>query len=320
MPGALKYRNFRLFLFGQSISLIGTWMQQVAMGWLVYDRTRSGLRRARSAFAASFPASSSRRSRASSPIAGTGIARSSSCKRLPCFRLSSWPHWCCAGVVEVWHIGPPSAFLGVVTAFEVPARQAFSIQMVEGREALSSAIGLNSSMFNAARVIGPALAGFTIEAHRRRHLLPAQWAELHRRNRRAFGDAASAARAGLAAAARARRAGRGSPLCRRFSADPRNPPAAGLREPRLDPAVERAAAGFRQERAGGRRSHARHVEAGDRSRARSGALRLAFRKSVLGLGRQIAWSAALFGAGMIAFSFSPVLWLSMARLRPPATA
>ncbi len=314
MPGALKYRNFRLFLFGQSISLIGTWMQQVAMGWLVYDRTRSGFWLGAVGFCSQLP------SFFLAPIAGVFADRwnrhrtivvMQTLAMLQAFVLAALV---LRGVVEVWHIVLLSAFLGVVTAFEVPARQAFLIQMVEGREALSSAIGLNSSMFNAARVIGPALAGFTIEL---------------------TGEGICFLLNGLSYIAVI-----AALLAMRL---PPPEPAA----PRQHVLVElaeglRYVAGFPPIReillllvfvnlASIPLSNvllpvfAKNVLAGDARTlgmlssaigvgALLGALRLAFRKSVLGLGRQIAWSAALFGAGMIAFSFSPVLWLSMALL------
>lgn len=314
MPGALKYRNFRLFFFGQGVSLIGTWMQLVAMSWLVYEKTGSGLWLGVIGFCGQLP------SFFLAPIAGVFADRwnrhrtivvMQALAMLQAFVLAALV---LGNVIEVWHIVLLSIFLGVVTAFEVPTRQSFFVQMVEGREALASAIGLNSSMFNGARVIGPALAGFTIKA---------------------TGEGICFLLNGLSflAVIVALLAMRLPP--------PEPPP------PRRHVLVElaeglRYVAGFPPIReillllvfvnlASIPLSNvllpvfAKVVLAGDARTlgmlssamgcgALLGALRLAFRKSVLGLGRQIAWSVALFGLGLIAFSFSHALWLSMALL------
>src|SRR5882762_1772617 len=159
--GALSHRNFRLFLLGQGISLIGTWMQSVALGWLVLDITNSpfavGLTQAfRSLGVLLFTV-----------YAGVIVDRVD--KR----RLIVWTQalqmlealalavlvW--TGRVTTWQVMVLAAFFGVVNAFNIPARQAFIAELV-GKEDLMNAIALNSSMFNAARIVGPAVAGVLI--------------------------------------------------------------------------------------------------------------------------------------------------------------
>ncbi len=164
MLGALKHRNFRLFFFGQSISLIGTWMQQVAMIWLVYRLSNSEFLLGLVGFCSQIP------SFFLAPMAGVFVDRWNlhrtilTVQSLAMCQAMILALLTLAGTVAVWHVLALSVCLGLVTAFDVTARQAFLIQMVEGREDLSNAIGLNSSMFNGARLIGPAIAGFLIAA------------------------------------------------------------------------------------------------------------------------------------------------------------
>ena len=164
MLGALKYRNFRLFFFGQGISLVGTWMQQVAMGWLVYRKTGSPLLLGLVTFCSLVP------SFFLAPVAGVFTDRwnlhrtiiVTQCLAMLQAAVLFFLTW--RDVVTVEHIMLLGVFIGLVNAFDIPARQAFLIQMVEGREGLAGAIGLNSSMFNGVRLVGPAIAGFTIAA------------------------------------------------------------------------------------------------------------------------------------------------------------
>ncbi|MFA6434442.1 MAG: MFS transporter [Elusimicrobiales bacterium] len=162
MLRAFKYRNYRLFFGGQSVSLIGTWMQSVAMSWLVYRMTGSALFLGVAGFAAQVPAF------LLSPFTGVFADRYSkhriliitqSLAMLQAFSLAALV---LAGKAQVWHIITLSALLGVVNAFDVPARQAFVIEMVERKEDLGNAIALNSSMFNSARLLGPSIAGVII--------------------------------------------------------------------------------------------------------------------------------------------------------------
>jgi len=158
---ALRYRNFQLFFGGQLISLIGTWMQNVAQAWLVYKMTGSSVLLGLASFSGQIPvflmapvggivADRFRRQRI---VIATQTAAMLLALVLAALTLT--------GVVQVWHIIVLSALLGVVNAFDIPARQAFFVEMV-GREDLINAIALNSSMFTASRIIGPAIAGILV--------------------------------------------------------------------------------------------------------------------------------------------------------------
>jgi MFS family permease len=160
---ALRHRNFQLFFAGQLISLIGTWMQNVAQSWLVYRITGSSTLLGAVGFAGQIPVF------LFSPIGGL-IADRYSRHRIVIATQSSamilasiLAALTLTGRVQVWHIFVLSALLGVVNAFDIPARQAFLFEMV-GREDLINAIALNSSMFNGARIIGPAVAGILVAA------------------------------------------------------------------------------------------------------------------------------------------------------------
>jgi len=158
---AFRHRNYKLFFGGQLISLTGTWMQSVAESWLVYRLTGSSALLGVAAFASQIPVF------LFATIGGTVADRSnrhriivmtqSASMVLP-FILSVLTF---TGVVRVWHVFALAACLGVVNAFDIPARQAFIVEMV-GREDLMNAIALNSSMVNGARVVGPAIAGLLV--------------------------------------------------------------------------------------------------------------------------------------------------------------
>ena len=158
---ALRHRNFQLFFFGQLISLIGTWMQTVAQAWLVYRMTKSALLLGSVGFASQIPVflvapfggiTADRVNRQRLVIA-TQIASMILAGILAALTLS--------GRIQVWHIFVLAGLLGVVNAFDIPGRQSFLVDMV-GKEDLMNAIALNSSMFNGARVIGPAIAGILV--------------------------------------------------------------------------------------------------------------------------------------------------------------
>jgi MFS family permease len=161
---ALRHRNFRLFLGGQIVSLIGTWMQQVALGWLVYRLTRSAFLLGLVGFAGQIP------SLFVSPFAGVWADRWNRHRMIVATQALSMLQalvlagLVLSGVVRVWHVLALSLFLGLVNAFDVPARQSFLVEMVGGRHDLANAIALNSSTFNAARLVGPAVAGAMIAA------------------------------------------------------------------------------------------------------------------------------------------------------------
>jgi len=156
---ALKHRNFRLFAAGQLVSLSGTWMQQVALGWLVYRLTSSPFLLGLLTFAALFPVL------VVSPFAGVWADRVSRYRVVIATQvLAMVQAFALAALVftDSVHIGyliALAAFLGCVNGTEVAARQSFLVEMVEGTNDLPSAIALNSSIFNASRLIGPSIAG-----------------------------------------------------------------------------------------------------------------------------------------------------------------
>ncbi len=159
---AFRHRNYRLFFFGQGVSLIGTWTQQVALSWLVYRLTGSTLLLGVVAFSNQIP------TLLLGPFAGV-VADRFDRKRLLLWTqgLSMAQALALAalvltGAVEPWHIVVLSIFIGTVNAFDIPIRQSFVIEMVERREDLGNAIALNSALFNSARFIGPSLAGILI--------------------------------------------------------------------------------------------------------------------------------------------------------------
>ena len=139
-------------------------MQQVAMIWLVYRLSNSPLLLGLVGFCSQIP------SFFMSPVAGVFTDRWNLhrtillTQTLAMGQAAVLAVLTLSGTVAVWHVLALSVCLGLVNAFDIPARQAFLIQMVDGRENLSNAIGLNSSMFNGARLLGPAIAGFTIAA------------------------------------------------------------------------------------------------------------------------------------------------------------
>jgi MFS family permease len=158
---ALRHRNFQLFFGGQLISLIGTWMQSVAQAWLVYSMTKSALLLGSVGFASQLPVF------LVAPLGGITADRVNRQRLVIATQIASMIlagilAWLTlSGRVQVWHIFVLAALLGVVNAFDIPGRQSFLVDMV-GKEDLMNAIALNSSMFNAARIIGPAVAGILV--------------------------------------------------------------------------------------------------------------------------------------------------------------
>jgi len=159
---SLRHRNYRLFFVGQSLSLIGTWMTQVATSWLIYRLTNSAWLLGFVGFSGQLPAFFL------SPFAGVWVDRWNRHRILKATQtLSMLESFALAAVVftghaNVWNIVALTAFQGVVNAVDMPARQAFLVEMVEDRADLANAIALNSSMVNSARLIGPSIAGVVI--------------------------------------------------------------------------------------------------------------------------------------------------------------
>jgi MFS family permease len=158
---ALQHRNFQLFIGGQLVSLIGTWMQSTAQLWLVYKLTNSAALLGVFGFANQVPILFL------ASIGGyvgdrynrhLGVIWTQTAAMVLAFLLAALT---LAQVIQVWHLITIAFLVGIVNAFDVPIRQAFLVQMV-GKEDLPNAIALNSSIFNGARVVGPAIAGLAI--------------------------------------------------------------------------------------------------------------------------------------------------------------
>ena len=310
---ALGHRNFQLFFSGQLISLIGTWMQSVAQSWLVYRLTGSALLLGSVGFASQIPVFlfaplggiTADRLNRRYVVIGTQVA-----SMLLAFILAALT---LTHKVQVWHIFVLASLLGVVNAFDIPGRQSFLVDMV-GKEDLMNAIALNSSMFNGARVIGPAIAGILVAK------IGEGWCFL--------GNAISyiAVITGL--------------LLMRVQS-----PARGVMASPLEHMME----GFRfvnrtapiralllllgvvslvgmpyvvlmpifadQILHGGARGLG--ILMGSTGvGALLGALTLAFREGIKGLGRWVAWCSAGFGASLMVFSLSHSFWISVILLLP----
>jgi MFS family permease len=159
---SLRHANFRRFFIGQSLSMLGTWLQQVAMGWLTYRLTGSAWLLGVVAFCANIGIL------VFGPLAGVLADRVN--KRRALFVTQSMmllqavvlASLTASGHIQVWHIVACALWLGTVFAFDVPLRQAIYVHLVDDRADLPNAIALNSFMVNGARVVGPALAGLLL--------------------------------------------------------------------------------------------------------------------------------------------------------------
>lgn len=159
---ALRHKNFKLFFIGQLFSLVGTWMQQVALGWLVYRLTHSALMLGAVSFASQIP------------VLFVGWWGGVVADRLPKRNLVAFTQFLSlvqaavlawltlTGRIQIWEIMALSLMLGVVNAFDMPTRQSLFAELVDDRRDLPNAIALNSTIFNAARLIGPSIAGITV--------------------------------------------------------------------------------------------------------------------------------------------------------------
>lgn len=161
---SLRYRNYRLFFSGQIISLTGTWMQQIALPWLVYRLTGSAFLLGVVGFSSQIPAF------LLAPLAGVLSDRWNRQRILIATQTLAMIQALALGLlfftvaIKVWQIILLAVFLGFINAFDMPTRQAFVVEMVENKEDLGNAIALNSLMFNSARLIGPTIAGILIAA------------------------------------------------------------------------------------------------------------------------------------------------------------
>lgn len=313
MSRALRHRNFQLFFSGQLISLIGTWMDNVAEGWLVYRLTKSPLLLGVATFAGQIPVF------LLAPVGGMIADRWDRRKVVIGTQIASMilagilAGLTLAGIVTVWEVIVIAVLIGMVNAVDIPTRQAFLVEMV-GREDLMNAIALNSSMFNAARVVGPSIAGLLVAWKGE------GWCFLL--NSLSY----IAVIAGLFAMKIARKAAE-------HIASPLDHIAEGFRFARntgpirsilmLIALVSLVATPYTvlmpifaaQILHGNARTLGILMGASGLG-AMSGALLLAGRSRIQGLGRWVAMSGAGFGISLICFSFSPWLPLSVAFLVP----
>jgi MFS family permease len=310
---ALRHRNYRLFFAGQLISLIGTWMDQVAEAWLVYRLTGSALLLGTVAFASQIPVF------LLAPIGGALADRLDRRKILICTQSSMMLlTFILAGLtlshhVHIWQVVMLAALTGVVNAIDLPARQAFVVDMVS-RADLVNAIALNSSMFNGARIVGPALAGIVVAA------IGEGWCFFA--NGVSF--IAVIAGLGLMKIDRPRLAIEGSPLeniIEGFKFVAQSDPVRALMV--LLGLVSFTAMPyavlmplFADKILHGGAQALGLLMGCSGVGALGGALTLAMRKTLKGLSVWVAASCAGFGVALLLFSFSRLLWLSAALLVP----
>ncbi|MEO8071472.1 MAG: MFS transporter, partial [Acidobacteriota bacterium] len=308
---ALKYRNYRLFFGGQVVSLMGTWITTTATNWLVYRLTGSPLLLGVVGFAGQFP------SFVLGPFAGIVVDRwdrhrllvvTQTISMLQSFALAVLTF---TGQISIPWIVVLSAIQGVVNAFDMPARQSLLVSLVEKREDLSNAIALNSSMVNAARLVGPSVAGLVIAASGEAWCFLidgisyiAVIVALLRMNL-----AAMTRRAGVPDGARRQfidgvRYAFGSKPIRSIILLVTLISLVGVPYSVLMPVFTTGV--FH----GGAHTLGFLMTASGCG-ALCGALWLAGRKSVLGLGRVIPVATALFGVGLLSFSFTSSLWLAL---------
>jgi MFS family permease len=160
---ALRHRNFRLFVSGQFLSLIGTWVQTVALSWLVYRLTNSSVMLGLVGFASQIPY-------LVSPIGGVLADRVNRHRLIIATQVLSTIQaillgWLTlSGHIRMWEIFALTLILGIIGMFDMTARQSFLVEMVGGKEDLMNAIALNSSTYNCGRILGPAVAGVLVAA------------------------------------------------------------------------------------------------------------------------------------------------------------
>jgi MFS family permease len=310
---ALRSRNYRLFFGGQSVSLVGTWMTRIATAWLVYRLTRSPFLLGLVSFAGQIPMFFI------APLAGVWVDRwdrhrvlvvTQILSMLESFALAGLA---LSGVIRVWEVLCLVVFQGLVNAFDMPARQAFVVQMVDERTDLSNAIALNSSMVNAARLVGPAVAGVIIAAAGEGYcflidgisylavIVSLLAMRIRKPPPRAKGE-----RAWHELAEGWRYASRSVPI-RSILLLLALVSFVGMPYTALMPV-------FASQVLHGGPNTLGFLMTAVGVGALTSAITLATRRSVLGLGRMIPLSAAMFGAALIAFASSRLLWVSLVLL------
>jgi MFS family permease len=309
---ALQHRNYRLFFGGQSVSLVGTWITRLATSWLVYRLTGSELLLGVTGFAGQIPML------LLAPFAGVLVDRWNRHRILVITQILSALQslalavLALANVITVAEIIALQVVQGVINAFDTPARQAFIVEMVDDRADLPNAIALNSSMFNASRIVGPAIGGAVMAA------VGEGWCFAI--------DAVSyvAVIFSLLLMRVTPRAGRGrAPMLEELRSGVRYVFGfAPIRELLLNVALIGTMGMpyavlmpvFASKVLHGGPHTLGWLMTASGLGALAGTVYLAARHTVVGLGKVIVVSIALLSAGLIAFSFSKSLWLSMAVL------
>ena len=306
----MRSRNYRIFFMGQGISLIGTWMQQIAISWLVYRLTDSVFLLGAVTFANQIP------SFLLGPFAGVLADKFNRhqvllvTQFLSMLQAGTLATLVLTGTVQVWHVMTLMVVLGTINAFDVATRQAFVVQLVDKREDISNAIALNSSMFNMARLVGPSIAGLLIawvgegvcilinavsylavlaslltlrlNPFVREVRQEKVWASLRQGFTYAFGF----------------------PPIRTLIVIVGLISLFGMPFSVMLPV-------FARDILHGGANTLGYLMGASGLGALSGALFLAQRKSVIGLGKVIVFTMSLFGLALMAFSFSTILWLSL---------
>ncbi len=310
---ALGHRNYRLYFAGQSVSLIGTWMQQMAISWLTYRITNSVFMLGLVGFLGQIP------TLLFTPFAGVFADRYNRHRILITTQVLEMAQafilaaLIMSGTIALWHIIALTIFLGVLVAFDAPARHAFVVEMVVKKEDLSNAIALNSLSFNAARLIGPAIAGILVAivgegmcffingisylavifALFGMRMVPRMIQKEQKPIMRGFMEGISYMLSHQAI--------RSIMLITALIS------LVGMSYVVLMPV-------FAKDVLGGGPSTLGYLMGASGLGALLGALYLASRKSVKGLEKVALFNANIFGIGLIAFSLSRLLWLSMAVL------
>lgn len=307
---ALRHRNYRLFVVGQGISLIGTWLTRVATSWLVYRLSHSAFVLGAVGFAGQIPTF------ILAPFAGVLVDRWNrhrvllATQVLAMFQSAALAVLTLTGTITITHVVFLSIVQGLINAFDMPVRQSFVVQMIEDRADLSNAIALNSSMVNLARLIGPSFAGiliattgeggcFTVDAISYLAvivcllLMNVRMVPAHKSGKHILHEL----REGFHYVARFAPIRSILLLLALVSL-------MGMPYMVLLPVVA-------VDQLHGGPNVLGWLTAASGLGALGGALYLASRKSVLGLGKVIPFSACIFGIGLIAFSRSHWLWLSL---------
>lgn len=307
---ALTHRNFKLFFGGQIISLMGTWMQRIALGWLVYRLTHSPFLLGAVGFSGQIPTF------LLAPLGGVFADRWNRrrvlivTQTLAMIQALVLAILVLTGTETIWEIFVLSICLGLINAWDTPVRQSFMIEMVEQKEDLSNAIALNSSMVNSARLLGPSLAGILIAA---------------------VGEGMCFLINGLSYVA----------VIAALAAMRTAPKTAPRQHPSILNSIAESARYafyftpiraillllalvslmgmpymvlmpiFARDILHGGPHGMGFLMGASGAGALVGAVFLASRRSVLGLGRMIPLAASLFGCGLIAFSLSRMFWLAM---------